>query len=132
MSFNAPFHTVVRNMMSRYSAPATILSQGVGVYDPTTSEYVASTTSYAVRIIPFDYIKKGDGVGTAEGTTIQTGDRQIYLEPLNQTNSDLVMPRLQPNKDRLQVADKLYRIIALKELNPTMSDSILYELYVRE
>ena len=132
MGYNDPFHRFVSTMMSRFSAPATILSQGTGSYNPDTSEYVATTTSYTVRIIPFDYIKKGDGLGTATGTDIQTGDRQIYLEPLNQTNSDLVMPRLQPNKDRLQVADKLYRIIALKELNPTMSDSILYELYVRE
>jgi hypothetical protein len=126
-----PFHRVVRNMMTRYSAPATLLSQGAGVYDPATSSYTAVVTPYAVRIIPFDYIKKGDGVGEENNSLIQTGDRQIFLEPPIQSLLP-AMPRIQPSKDKLQVLDKIYRIIALKDLNPTMADTIIYEMYVRE
>ena len=117
---------VVTNMMSRYGGPATALVVDEGVYDTTTSENVVGPdTEYDVLAMVFDYTLQSNGLQTAQGTLIETGDKQVFVQPL------ATMPVLRPNKDFFLVGNVKYRIVTYKELNPSQSANVLIELFVR-
>jgi hypothetical protein len=103
-------------------------------YDPTTSENTVSYQDYAVNILVFDYVRKQEGVGTEKNTLVQTGDKQVYVQPPQKTDTGIPLPHLSPNSDFLKVGDKTYKIVTVKQYNPSMSSDgcIVYELYVRE
>jgi hypothetical protein len=103
-------------------------------YDPTTSENTVSYQDYAVNILVFDYVRKQEGVGEEKNTLVQTGDKQVYVQPPQKTDAGIPLPHLSPNSDFLKVGDKTYKIVTVKQYNPSMSSDgcIVYELYVRE
>ena len=43
------------------------------------------------------------------------------------------MPKIMPNRDRIVIGSDIWKIVALKELNPSNStgDAILFELYLK-
>jgi hypothetical protein len=103
-------------------------------YDPTTSENVVSYQDYAVNILVFDYVRKNEGDSTERNTLVQTGDKQVYVQPPQKTDIGIPLPHLSPNRDFLKVGDKIYKIVTVKQYNPSMSSEgcVVYELYVRE
>jgi hypothetical protein len=103
-------------------------------YDTSTSENIVTFQDYAVNILVFDYVRKQEGMGTEKNTLVQTGDKQVYVQPPQKTDVGLPLPHLSPNRDFLKVGDKIYKIITVKQYNPSLSTDgcIMYELYIRE
>lgn len=126
------FDQVVVGMMEDFGIVSQLLIQGDGVFNPATQEYVAAITSYDVNTIFMDFTLARFGTQTAEGTLIQTGDKQCYMQPLNKRNPLLTMPTVQPNKDQISVGGRVYKIANLKMINPTMTDAIVYEMHLKE
>lgn len=128
------FDSLVYDMMQEFGTVAYVQVVTSEEYDPETSENVVVVTPYKVKAIFFDYIDKNSGVGTEKNTLVQTGDKQVFIQPPHKTETGIPLPHLDPNKDRLKVGDKLYKIVVAKEYNPSMSRKgcVLYELYVRE
>ena len=132
MSAFDPFNRVVTNMMRQFGTSASILVAGAGTYDPSTSEYTETDTEYIVKAMFFDFNKQNNGLREATDTLIQEGDKQVLIQPLDKTDPALSLPSLQPNKDRIKIAGKIYKIVTVKQVNTTMNDCILYEIYCRE
>lgn len=128
------FDRTIATMMKRFGTTAAISVATGEKYNPATSENVVFYVEYPVNVLVFDYIDKTSGVGTEQNKLIQSGDKQVFVQPPNKTANGLPLPHLSPNRDRLKLNDKLYRIVALKQLNPSMTNEgcVMYELYVRE
>lgn len=126
------FNRAVANMMRRYGTQAIVLIASQGTYDPDTSQTTSVDTEYTVNAIFVDFPLKMDGIGTEKGTLVQAGDKQCFIQPLNKSIPGATMPLPQANKDRVKVADKVYKIFRVKEVNPTMADSVVIECYLRE
>lgn len=107
-----------------WSCSATLIKTS-SVYDPNTSENVVTESRFTMQAIPFDYINKFQGVSTQSDTLIKTGDKQVYLKP-----TPLVIS-IDPNADRLQIGSTIYKIVTVKECNPTLTNPLYYELFVR-
>lgn len=107
-----------------WSCSATLIKR-TSVYDPNTSENVVTEKHYTMKAIPFDYLNKFQGVSTQTDTLIKTGDKQVYLKP-----TPLVVS-IDPSADRLQIGSVIYKIVTVKEVNPTLTNPIYYELFVR-
>jgi hypothetical protein len=124
----------VASMMSKFGTPAYISVAINEEYDPATSENTVTYQDYLVNIMVFDYVRKSEGDGTQNNTLIKTGDKQVYVQPPQKTEIGLSLPHLNANRDLLVLADKTYKIVTVKQLNPSMvqENSILYELYIRE
>ena len=133
MNMHSGLHSVVANMVNWYGCEVTIVIQNAGVYDPETQEYVASETSYQMKAIFLDKTLQSNGLTTMKESLIQTGDQQIYLQPLEQTNPDLATPKMSPLTTRIIApTGKAYRLVTYKQINPTFSDLVLIDCYVRE
>lgn len=134
MSFVSPFDRVVADMMRKFGTRAQIVVALEEEYDVDTSENIVRYQDYPVNALFFDYIDKTNGLGSKGNTLIQTGDKQVYVQPPNKMETGVPLPHLKPNRDTLKLGEQVYKIIALKQINPSMTNSgcVLYEMYVRE
>jgi hypothetical protein len=122
-----PIARTVLMMMARSGGDATLVAPtGEPVYDPETSTVVSPQASYPIRVLVFDYILKTQGIGTMDSTLIRSGDKQVFVKP----SPDVPTPKARI--DSIIFQGHKYNIVVVKELNPSGSNVVLYELYARE
>lgn len=128
------FDEVVYNMMQEFGTYAFLSVTTKEEYDPEISENIVIKVDYKVKVCVFDYLDKRSGVGTESNSLIQTGDKQVFIQPPHKTVTGVPLPHILPNRDLLKIGDKIYKIVAIKEYNPSMSRQgcVLYEAFVRE
>jgi hypothetical protein len=121
-------------MMAKFGTTAHVMVSLTESYNTDTSENIVSFKDIPVKAMFFDYVRKNEGEGTENSTLIKTGDKQVYIQPPQKTQDGLPLPHFSPNKDYLKVDGKVYKIITIKQLNPSMSNDgcVLFELYIRE
>jgi hypothetical protein len=121
-----PLISTVVLMMSRFGGDATlVVDTGEGTYDPETSTSTPSVTEYPVRVIAQDYIQKSLGMLARDGTTVQTGDKWIFIQPAD----DTPLPRAEV--DYIMFEGKRWNVKVVKDHNPSGAKSYLYEIYAR-
>lgn len=123
------FKRVVHNMLSRYGGTATVVVSTQGTYDVNASQYTTVQTSYPVMAVAFDLVLKNNGSKDMTDTLIQEGDKQIFIQPISNSNP---LPELNPATDVVTMGGKSWKIVTIKDLNPTLADSVLLELFVRK
>ncbi len=122
--YNTQFQNVVAFFMKRFGTDATItVEDGTGTY--IDSNWIPNVSTIPVRVIPLDYIKKSDGLTTSTGTEIQTGDKQVFIQPT------VSLQTINPAFTTLQMDGKSWKFVAVKNLNTTLADSVYFECYVR-
>lgn len=128
------FDRTVANMMAKFGTTAKISVPVQAEYDPSTSENVVHCHDYPVQAMFFDYVRKNEGLGTERDTLVQTGDKQVYVQPPQKLQDRLPLPQFSPAGSFLKVGQKMYKIITVKQINPSLSSDgcVLYEFYVRE
>lgn len=134
MSFVSPFDRVVADMMRKFGGKANIKVAVSEEYDVDTSENVVVYRNIPVQAIFADFLDKTSGLGTQGNTLIQSGDKQVYVRPPQKSPEGYPLPELKPNKDVFELAGKTYKIVFMKQHNPSMTSEgcVLYELYIRE
>lgn len=133
MDYLNNFDGVVRRMMQRFPGTAVITIVGDGVYDENTGQYTTTDINYTVNCIVLDYTLQSNGTQTDRGTLIQAGDKQVYVQPTEKSsNGAVLMPKIQPQKDYITIANVKYGIVTFKEFNPSQSNNYLIELYIRK
>lgn len=128
------FDNLVNDMMAEFGTTAYVLVATKEEYDLETSENKVVVVPYKVKAIFFDYVDKTAGSGTEKNTLVQTGDKQVFIQPPHKTQTGIPLPHLQANRDKLKVGDKIYKIVTIKEFNTSMTREgcVLYECFVRE
>lgn len=107
-----------------WSCSATLIKT-TSVYDPNTSENIVTEKRYAMQAIPFDYINKFQGATTQTETLIRTGDKQVFIKPTP------LVADIDPSADKLQIGTTIYKIVTVKTVNPTLTNPLYHELFVR-
>lgn len=82
-----------------------------------------------IEAIQLELPMSSNGSGTRAGTLIQDGDQVLYVKPTDRFN-DVVL--IDPSSDRVIINGVSWKIVSVKSHNPTASDCILYELYIRK
>jgi len=126
------FDTVVMEMMQEFPMEAIYIKQSEGSYNPATGTVSPSTTlETPVQALLFDLTLQSNGFSVKFGTLIEAGDKNLLVRPPNKT--DPLAPALvvNPATDRVVVAGVTYKIVTFKEVNPTGTDPVLFDLYIR-
>lgn len=118
------FHSTVADFMRDYSTPATLL-KGSEEYDPTTGTQNSTTQEIPVEVILMDLTLQSNGLSTKYQTLVEAGDKEAFVRP----NKDAPF-KIEP-ADRLLVNGVEYKVVTVKEVNPTTSDPIIFDLYLR-
>lgn len=121
-------------MMRQFGTTAQIRIAISEQYEPETSENIVEYHDYPVNAMFFDYLKKNEGLGTDGKTLIQSGDKQVFVQPPQKSDAGIALPTISPNKTFLVLGDKTYKVITVKQHNPSMTNNgcVLIEMYVRE
>ena len=63
---------------------------------------------------------------------ISQGDKQLFIQPDDDGwYQDTEVDSIVPNRDKIRIGNKLYKVITFKQINPSTQDSVLFECYVR-
>lgn len=125
------FDQCVTEFMNDFGGVGILHIAGTSIRNPDTNDLEVVVTPIQVRAILLDLTLQSNGLQTVAGSLIQAGDKRCYIQPINKTNPALAMPVVQPNKDKFEMGDITYTIVTLKEINPTATNNVLYELYLR-
>lgn len=125
------FHKVVLEFMREYSLIATYVSQTDGAYDPSTGAVSSTKTEIEVEAILLDLTLSSNGLSTRHGQTIVAGDKQLVVRPPNQTDPLASPLVINTATDRVIVNGQDYKVVTFKEINPTGTEPILFDLYLR-
>lgn len=125
------FDIVVRDMMAEFPTQGVYIQEVSGTYDPSTGEVTSTTLETPVEVLVFDLTLQSNGYSVKFGTLVEAGDKNILVRPPNKTDPAAPPLVLNPGYDRVRVAGITYKVLTAKEVNPTGSDTILYDLYVR-
>lgn len=135
MSAIAKFDRVVRKEMTRYGFDLIVKrnSATASSYNPALGRAAATVTTLPCRGILFDLTLQSNGNQTMKDSLIQAGDKQLYIEPIFKQDPNFQSPpsRLIPGQDEVVIGSDTYRIVTFKEVNPSASNSCLWELYIR-
>ena len=127
------FQRIVDKEMQRWGFDVTVIRVVKGIYNPATSQATNTEIQIPCRAMIFDLTLQSNGTAYKSGTLIEAGDKQLLIQP-NFSDGYFQheeVERLEPNKDFVLIGNKKYKIITFKEINPSNSDSIIWDCYVR-
>lgn len=129
-----PFLRIVDKYMKLYGFDCTLVrnTNDYANYDVSTSSFDSAPQLITIRAMLFDYQRQHDGTQVYKDTLIQAGDKQIFIYPPKALDDYTSITNILPENDRIKIGDDLYRVIAFKEINSNMRDSVLWECYIRK
>lgn len=125
------FDRTVLEFVQESGTYAKLVQTPQGVYNPATGSTDAFPVEVTVRGILMDLTLQSNGLSAKYGTLVEAGDKEFLMQPPHKTNGWESPVVIVPAADRLTVAGITYKIVTLKELNPTGVDPILVSLYLR-
>lgn len=126
------FDRLVSDMMSDFGFTATYIRMVSSTPNDTTGGITVVTEDIPVQAIKMELIRPIEGSGSKTGTLIQDGDLILYVRPTEKTDVLADALVINPTADRLLINSVMWKIVTVKEYNPSASDVILYELYIRK
>lgn len=126
------FVKVVTKEMSRYGTDVEII-RTTSVYNPHYSTSTSSETIYPCRGILLDLTLQSNGDTTKPNSLIEMGDKQLFIQPTDDDGfyQDNETGSVFPNKDKIRINGKVYKVITFKQINPSTTNSVLWECYIR-
>lgn len=123
------FDNVVARMMTRYGGNAALRILTEGEY--VDGEVIRSSTDYPVNILLNDFPQANSGEKSKFGTLIEMDDKELFMQPINKSNKDDVQPVVKANRDVIVINNTEWKILALKEINPSGVNTILFDMHLR-
>lgn len=128
----ADFDRVVMEFMNEMGFTATFVHQVSSTPNNTTNTPTVVTESTPVQAIRMELIRPTEGSGTKTATTIQDGDLTLFVRPTEKTNALASPLSIKPSTDKFIINGVTWKVVTVKEHNPSSSDCILYEFYIRK
>ena len=129
MNFLSQFDTVVRDMLGMAGGTGTLRVFTDGTY--SDGEITRTSTDYTVNIAINDFPQANSGEKSKFGTLIQADDKELLMQPINKADIDATQPNIQANRDLIIINGTEWKILALKEINPSGVNAILFDMHLR-
>lgn len=129
MNFLSQFDNVVRDMIGMAGGTGTLRVFTDGVY--VDGEITRTSTDYTMNIAINDFPQANSGEKSKFGTLIQSDDKELFGQPLNKADPYVTQPNIQANRDLIIINGTEWKILALKEINPSGVNAILFDMHLR-
>ena len=126
------FHNDVREFMRDFGFLATYVHTVSSTPNDATGEVDDVTESIEIEAIKMELVRPVEGSGSKSGTLIQDGDQMLYVRPTEQVDKLAQALSVNPSADHIVINNKPWRIVTWKEYNPSASECIMYEFYIRK
>jgi hypothetical protein len=111
----------------------TFIKQSPGIPNDDDGTVTPQEEIVPIRAIKMDVFGNMAGSRTKMSTLIQEADQVLYVQPneaLTQM-SESVGEAFDPASDRVEIKGVSWKVLALKEYDPSASNCVLYELYIK-
>lgn len=122
------FHRMLAEFFREDGFDCTFIKQLPGVPNDDDGTILVDTVSTPVRAIKMDVFGNMAGSRTKLGTLIQEADQVLYVQP---SEAITQMGEIAPESTQVDINGKLWKVLALKEYDPSASNCVLYELYIK-
>lgn len=129
MNFLSQFDNVVRDMLGMAGGTGTLRIFTDGAY--VDGEVTRTSADYTVNIAINDFPQANSGEKSKFGTLIQADDKQLMMQPINKDDVHATQPNIQANRDLIIIDGTEWKILALKEINPSGVNAILFDMHLR-
>lgn len=130
MSYESEFLPMILEFFRDEEATGTY-QQYTSVYNLATSENEETQVDTTVKVILLDIDRTSNGFSTKFGTLVNAGDKEVWILP-PQKADPLATPLVpNPAADRITIAGITYKIVVIKEANPTGSNVLVYNAMLR-
>ena len=129
MNFFSQFDNVVRDMMGMAGGTGILRVFSDGIY--IDGEVTRTSVDYVVEIAINDFPQANSGEKSRFGTLIESDDKELMLRPINKSDPDATQPNIQANRDVIIINGTEWKILALKEINPSGVNTILFDMHLR-
>lgn len=102
-----------------------------GTYDPATSEYTNIPVEIPCSLLLLDLTRNNNGLSSVFGTEILAGDKECWMLPPEKADNTILPLVIDTTSDRLRVGNITYKIVTMKEANPTGANPIAYQFMLR-
>jgi len=123
------FDAAALELVSEMGTTGTYISVSKGSYDPETGTVVPASTPQTVKLAVLDLTLQSNGLSLKYGTEVLAGDKEVYMIPPQKTGGAAIS--VNPGADKVVVGGVTYTVVTFKEVNPTMTDPVVFFLYVR-
>lgn len=129
MNFLSQFDNVVRDMLGMAGGTGILRVFTDGVY--VDGEVTRTSVDYVVEVALNDFPQANSGMKSRFGTLIESDDKELMLRPINKTDPDTTQPVIHANRDLVVINGIEWKILALKEINPSGVNTILFDMHLR-
>jgi len=125
------FDRVVSTMMKQFGGTGTLKIFNNNTY--VDGEVISGYSSIPVNIVVLEYPKMNDaGDKTKTSTSILEGDMQCYVQPRSKADPYYKNFNISPARDTIVIGNTEWKIINVKDHNPSAQDSLYLELHIRK
>ena len=129
MNFLSQFDAVVKDMMVLAGGVATLRVYSEPVY--VDGETTRTFEDYDINIILNDFPQANSGMKSRFGTLIESDDKEVIIQELHKANASVTAPVIHANRDVVIINNVEWKILALKEINPSGVNTILFDAHLR-
>lgn len=135
MGYSQNLYSIVKNILGREGQSATLVQQPKGTqgtYDVETGVFTGSApVSTTVKVVVLDYALITNGKVVSNNTLIESNDKECYMDAKSSLGVDLAS-KPSPTGDTLVINGETWRIMNVKEVNPSGSYTVMYNLLLRK
>lgn len=131
MSKYSDFDRMLFEMFQEFGFTTTYYHKVSETKNDTTNKITPVYENIEIEAIKMELIRPVEGTGSKTGTLIQDGDQMLYVRPTEKSDVFADALAINPTSDRININGIMWKIVTVKEYNPSASDCILYELYIR-
>ena len=129
MNFLSQFDGVVRDMLGLAGGTGTLRVFTDGAY--VDGEITRTSADYTVELALNDFPQANSGDKSRFGTLIEASDKEAFIRPVNKADPNSAQPNIHANRDLVIINGTEWKILALKEINPSGVNTILFDMHLR-
>ena len=130
-SFTSLSNTAI-NLITRFGTTINYIQKSNGVYNPAIGEMQVVEKVIPVKAAILDLTLQSNGNTYRNGTMIESGDKQVLIIPPERLNEGIETLKINPVSDYLQFGNQNWKIVTYKETNPSLTENVYIECYVRK
>lgn len=120
------FHSTAAELIRDFGTAAKLVKQPTGDYNTATGTVDGVEQEINVELILLDLTLQSNGLSVKYNTLVEAGDKEAYVLP-NRVTPFTIGP-----SDRIRVGGIEYKVVTMKEINPTATEPVVFTLYLRK
>jgi hypothetical protein len=127
------FDRMISEFMIEFGWKTTYFHKISESVNDTTNVITPVFEEIEIEAIKMELVRPVEGSsGNKAGSLIQNGDQMLYIRPTEKADVFADAVAIGNTADRIDINGKMWKIVTCKSYDPSATDCVLYELYIRK